>query len=164
MMIVSPLVQTVTPASLNRLVASCADDSSIIGICGENQAREWRKALGGLWSKFTNTISLIIFLKPLNPSLDLWLVFQDVSRSIVCVQRIKGDPLLFRIGSLTSMLSQMWIRCTRRICFHWERIDFWRRVDEAFSDVQDQVLSWCCCTYDGTWELESVIFAEEEMD
>lgn len=31
------LVQTVTPASLNRLVASCADDSSVIGICGETK-------------------------------------------------------------------------------------------------------------------------------
>ncbi|KAF9443985.1 glycosyltransferase family 2 protein [Macrolepiota fuliginosa MF-IS2] len=28
---------TVTPASLNRLVASCVDDSSIIGICGETK-------------------------------------------------------------------------------------------------------------------------------
>ncbi|KAJ3570648.1 hypothetical protein NP233_g4269 [Leucocoprinus birnbaumii] len=28
---------TVTPSSLNRLVASCADDSSIIGICGETK-------------------------------------------------------------------------------------------------------------------------------
>lgn len=28
---------TVTPGSLNRLVASCADDSSIIGICGETK-------------------------------------------------------------------------------------------------------------------------------
>lgn len=30
-------VQTVTPESLNRLVASAADDSSIIGICGETK-------------------------------------------------------------------------------------------------------------------------------
>ena len=29
--------QTVTPDSLNRLVASAADDSSIIGICGETK-------------------------------------------------------------------------------------------------------------------------------
>lgn len=31
------LFKTVTPGSLNRLVASCADDSSIIGICGETK-------------------------------------------------------------------------------------------------------------------------------
>jgi chitin synthase len=30
-------LQTVTPESLNRLVASAADDSSIIGICGETK-------------------------------------------------------------------------------------------------------------------------------
>ena len=29
--------QTVTPDSLNRLVASCADDATIIGICGETK-------------------------------------------------------------------------------------------------------------------------------
>ena len=32
-----PFLQTVTPDSLNRLVASAADDSSIIGICGETK-------------------------------------------------------------------------------------------------------------------------------
>lgn len=31
--------QTVTPESLNRLVASAADDSSIIGICGETRLK-----------------------------------------------------------------------------------------------------------------------------
>ncbi len=31
--------QTVTPDSLNRLVASAADDSSIIGICGETRLK-----------------------------------------------------------------------------------------------------------------------------
>ena len=31
--------QTVTPESLNRLVASTADDSSIIGICGETRLK-----------------------------------------------------------------------------------------------------------------------------
>lgn len=30
-------VQTVTPDSLNRLVACTSDDSSIIGICGETK-------------------------------------------------------------------------------------------------------------------------------
>jgi chitin synthase len=31
--------QTVTPESLNRLVASAADDSRIIGICGETRLK-----------------------------------------------------------------------------------------------------------------------------
>lgn len=37
--------QTVTPESLNRLVATTADDSSIIGVCGEtkleNEETSW---------------------------------------------------------------------------------------------------------------------------
>lgn len=35
--LLTPVLQSVTPDSLNRLVASAADDSSIIGICGETK-------------------------------------------------------------------------------------------------------------------------------
>ena len=35
--LLNTILKTVTPDSLNRLVASAADDSSIIGICGETK-------------------------------------------------------------------------------------------------------------------------------
>lgn len=79
------LLQSVTPDSLNRLVACTADDSQIIAICGEtkldNEEGSWwtmvqvrNKHYSQLgvrsyrWNfRYTNTMCLITWQKPSSP-------------------------------------------------------------------------------------------------
>ncbi|KAH9482104.1 Chitin synthase 6 [Psilocybe cubensis] len=138
---------TVTPDSLNRLVACSADDSSIIGICGETKLTNE----DGSWWTMIQVYEYYI-------SHHLSKAFESLFGSVTC---LPGCFSLYRIR--TADKGRPIIISNRIIEEYAEPNIFNDAFDETFSDVQDQVYAGCDGAYDGAGELEDFVFAEEEM-
>ncbi len=128
----------VRPDALNRLVASCANDSKIAGICGEtsleNEDRSWwtmiqvyeyyishhlSKAFESLFGSVTCLPGWYVLL--LRQPFDLLLTCL-VSPCIACEQLTRASLLSFPTRLSKTMPIALWIHYTRRICSRLVRI------------------------------------------
>ncbi|KAF8797409.1 fungal chitin synthase [Phlegmacium glaucopus] len=110
---------TVTPDSLNRLVASSIDESKIIGICGETKLTNEE----GSWSRWT-----MIQVYEYYISYHLSKAFESLFGSVTCLPGCftlycvrtadKGRPITISNRVIDEYAEP------RRICSRWVKIDF----------------------------------------
>ena len=125
----TPVLQSVSPNSLNFMVASAADDSSIIGICGEmkldNKEESWwtmiqvsleQLYLGRYLHKLValQVLHLPSFIKGIQES--VWLS-HHASCATAFAQLIEVDPLSYLIILLMSTWKAMWTLFTKKNLF-----------------------------------------------